>query len=370
MSFSRRKIGQLMGAAVASAGLAAPGRAAGLGAPAETPPPTAPGTVHLPARDIPVPSYLSPVARGYLAAMSAYKPNRTMPAPEDKDAWRAFLNESHQTQLAMMKQMFGGATGATEDLEIAGSRVFSIEPPEWKLPKDAIYFDIHGGGLTGGGGDICRILAGSTARSYGVKVWSVDYRMPPDHPYPAGLDDCLGVYRELLKRYRPDRIIVGGASAGGNLAAATLLRARDEQLPMPAACVLISPELDLTESGDSFRVNDGLDLLTSLMPANLLYADGHSLSEPYLSPVLGDVHGFPPTILTVGSREIFLSNAIRMHRKLRSAEVYAELHVLEVGGHGGLSGRSPEDAAMGLDVQRFLRTALTPAGSRPRALEL
>ena len=83
--------------------------------------------------------------------------------------------------------------------------------------------------------------------------------MPPDHPYPAALDDCLTVYRRLLEQQPPEHIVVGGGSAGGNLAAALMLRARDEGLPMPAALVLLTPEVDLTESGDTFQTNLGID---------------------------------------------------------------------------------------------------------------
>ena len=179
--------------------------------------------------------------------------------------------------------------------------------------------------------------------------------MPPDHPYPAALDDCLAVYRALLEVRAPDRIVVGGASAGGNLAAALMLRARDEGLPLPAALVLLTPEVDLTESGDSFRTNLGIDtvLVRSLADANALYAGGHDLTDPYLSPLFGDVAGFPPTFLQTGTRDLFLSNTVRMHRKLRAAGVDAELHVFEAMPHGGFWG-APEDTEMAEEVRRFL----------------
>jgi acetyl esterase/lipase len=181
--------------------------------------------------------------------------------------------------------------------------------------------------------------------------------MPPDHPYPAALDDCLAVYRQLLRDHPPDQLVVGGTSAGGNLAAALVLRARDEGLPMPAAAVLSSPEVDLTESGDSFRTNLGVDsvLTESLVPANLLYADGHDLNDPYLSPLFGDfTGGFPPTILSSGTRDLFLSNTVRMHRALRAAGIPAELHLMEAAPHGGFFGASPEDAEIGREVRRFI----------------
>ena len=150
---------------------------------------------------------------------------------------------------------------------------------------------------------------------------------------------------------------MGGASAGGNLAAALILRARDEGLPLPAAAILQTPELDLTESGDSFRTNLGLDsvLTGSLMPANLLYAAGHDLAHPYLSPLFGDfARGFPPTFLTTGTRDLFLSNTVRMHRALRAADVPTELHVMEAAPHGGFFGTAPEDAQVTRDLRRFV----------------
>ena len=140
-----------------------------------------------------------------------------------------------------------------------------------------------------------------TAARLQKRVWSVDYRMAPDHPYPAALDDCMAAYRSLLAERAPHEIVVSGGSAGGNLAAALILRARDEGLPMPAGVILGTPEIDLTESGDSFHTNLGVDPgLRSLMPINMLYADGHDLTHPYLSPLFGDLTGFPPTILTTG----------------------------------------------------------------------
>jgi acetyl esterase/lipase len=177
--------------------------------------------------------------------------------------------------------------------------------------------------------------------------------MPPLHPYPAALDDCLAVYRHALKERPPTKIIVSGASAGANLAAALVLRAKDEGLPVPTALVLLTPELDLTESGDSFQTNLGIDLLTPLMPVNRLYANGHDLAHPYLSPLFGDVTGFPPTFLQTGTRDLFLSNTVRMHRRLLAAGVTTELHVFEAMPHGSLGGHTPEDMELAAEVKRF-----------------
>jgi acetyl esterase/lipase len=227
--------------------------------------------------------------------------------------------------------------------------------PEGVNPADRrLFYDIHGGALIMSGGETCKARAQARATTIGARLVAVDYRMPPDHPYPASLDDCLLFYRALLNDRDPAEIIVGGGSAGGNLAAAMLLRARDEGLPMPAAVVLLSPELDLTESGDSFFTNAGIDGMGSLMLPNLLYAGGADLADPYLSPLFGDfTKGFPPTLLTSGTRDLFLSNTVRMHRALREAGIEAELHVLEAAAHGNFGGNSPEEAAMNREVRRF-----------------
>lgn len=131
---------------------------------------------------------------------------------------------------------------------------------------------------------------------------------------------------------------------------------RDEGLPLPAAAVLMTPELDLTESGDSFSTLLGVDtaLTSRLMPANLLYAGGHDLAHPYLSPLVGDfAQGFPPTFLQSWTRDLFLSNTVRMHRALRDVE--AELHVFEAATQVMLMvGPEAEDRTR--EVRRFVDT--------------
>ena len=126
---------------------------------------------------------------------------------------------------------------------------------------------------------------------------------------------------------------------------------------MPAAVVLYTPGVDLTGSGDSCQTNLGLDpLLTgSGMPAFLLYAAGHDLASPYVSPLFGDfTKGFPPTILTTGTRDFLLSDTVRMHRALRVAGIPADLHVEEAAGHGGFFGTAPEDHEITAEVRRFV----------------
>jgi acetyl esterase/lipase len=180
--------------------------------------------------------------------------------------------------------------------------------------------------------------------------------MPPEHPFPAALDDCVAAYRHALEHYDPARIVVLGASAGGNLATALILRARDEGLPLPAGAVLLTPEVDLTESGDTFNTLLGIDnvLISGLAPFNELYAGDQELIHPYVSPLFGNfVKGFPPTFLQSGTRDLFLSNTVRLHRALRRARIPAELHVFEAMPHAGFLG-APEDEELDEEIRRFL----------------
>ena len=232
-------------------------------------------------------------------------------------------------------------------------------PEECRVGDDApVYLTIHGGALVMGGGDLTRVMTEFNVAVTGILNWAPDYRMPPAHPYPAALDDAIAVYRALLEVRDPSQIVVGGGSAGGNLAAALLLRAKDEGLPMPAALVLLTPEIDLTESGDSFTTLAHVSVgLQTLRDVNLLYAGGHDLTDPYLSPLFGDLTGFPPTLLIGGTRDLFLSNTVRMHRKLREAGVDADLHIFDARPHAGY-GNAPEEAAVSAEQAAFVRRHL------------
>ncbi|HEY7107767.1 MAG TPA: alpha/beta hydrolase [Acidimicrobiia bacterium] len=309
----------------------------------------------LPARDIPVPSSVSAEAQAVLAA-GPMSTAGDYPALDDHEAWRTMIAASNESIMLSLAPRAGQLGAHLDTAEVAGVPVCVVTPKGVDDADLRVYLQIHGGALTSGAGPACGVMAATAATRVRARTWAVDYRMPPDHPYPAGLDDCVAVYRALLEQYPPGNVVVGGESAGGNLAAALILRARDEGLPLPAAAVLMTPELDLTESGDSFRTNLGVDtvLTRSLMPANLLYAGGHDLTDPSVSPLFGDfTKGFPPTILTAGTRDLFLSNAVRMHRALRAAGIEAELHLEEAAPHAGFFGAAPEDVAIDREVRAF-----------------
>lgn len=298
----------------------------------------------------PIPSFLSEHAQAVLAASL---PPGGFPGLDDTDAWLQMVDAANP----YIRQRFSAVEHpVTSELQqIAGVPVYVLRGPEVTDDDTTpLYIDIHGGALYLGGGDIAGLMCTEHAVTTGMLTWAVDYRMPPLHPFPAGLDDVLAVYRAALEIREPADIVVGGLSAGGNLAAAVVLRIKDEGLPFPGLLVLLSPELDLTESGDSFQTLAAVsNTLGSLLPVNELYAHGADLADPYLSPLFGDVAGFPPTFLQAGTRDLFLSNTVRMHRKLRAAGVEAELHVWEAMPHGGFQG-APEDLEVEAELRRFL----------------
>jgi acetyl esterase/lipase len=175
------------------------------------------------------------------------------------------------------------------------------------------------------------------------KVISIDYRMPPDFPYPAAMDDAMAVWKEVVKSNDPKKMAIFGTSTGGGMTLAMVLRARTEGLPFPAATAPGTPWSDMTKTGDTFFTNEMVDnILVSndgwLGDAAKLYANGHDLKDPQLSPIYGDFSGFPPTILTSGTRDLFLSNTVRTHRKLRQAGVVSDLHVFEGQSHAQYAG--------------------------------
>ena len=295
-----------------------------------------------------------------------------MPAVEDHDGWMRVKAGADAHYAASVGRLAGTLRSSVATIAL-GDAIAHVAQPERPSRAGCAIIDLHGGALIVGGGDACRIGAQMQADRHGVICYGVDYRMPPEHPYPAALDDCMAVYRHVLVSHAPERIVIHGRSAGGNLAVAMLLRARDEGLPFPAALVLLSPEVDLTESGDTFQTNRMIDVVLpgSLMANNLLYAAGADLADPYLSPLFGNLSGFPPIFIQSGTRDLFLSNAVRLHRRLRAAGTVADLHVFEGMPHGGFGGGTAEDRELEDEVTRFVRSiwpdpASGESGALPR----
>jgi acetyl esterase/lipase len=315
--------------------------------------------VALPARDIAPPSTISPAARAQLSA-GALNPPSQRPGPGDIAGWREAVAASEAMWRPIAQAMLDAATATIEDVEIAGVPCYVARPAAGDGGPVYLYF--HGGAFVFGGGLFARAHAAANADRLGCTVISVDYRMPPDHPYPAAPEDGLAVYRTLIERHDSAGIAIGGSSAGGNLAAAVTLMIRDRGLAMPGAVVLLTPEVDLTEAGDSFRTNALLDVILKrgLPECNALYAAGADFTDPHVSPLFADfTAGFPPTLVQTGTRDLFLSNSALIHRKLRAAGVPAELHVWEAMPHGGFGGQAPEDQEIFAEVRAFVHRHCT-----------
>jgi acetyl esterase/lipase len=222
---------------------------------------------------------------------------------------------------------------------MAGVRVFVVTPARMRPDhRNQVLIHVHGGcyvlypGMSGTAEAV--IMAGLEQ----YRVVSIDYRMPPEAYFPAPIDDSIAVYRDVLKTTDATHVAVFGTSAGGALTLAMVLRARALGLPMPAAIAPGTPMADVTKQGDSFYTNEKVDnVLVSrdgfCDAGTRIYAHGHDLNDPLLSPVNGDLHGFPPAILTTGTRDLLLSNTVRVHRKLRTAGVDASLDVFEGESH-------------------------------------
>lgn len=311
-------------------------------------------TATTPTRRPPAPASISEQARQALNALPPFV-QPAVPDLGDTDGWLRWVDEREAPGREMLSAfMPPDRLLARTEVRLDGVTTYALRPAQVSDDSEApVFLEIHGGSLVTGGGDLAWMMVAGRAVARNGITWVPDYRMPPQRPYPAALDDCVAVYRGALAQRPPNKIIVSGQSAGANLAAALMLRAKDEGLPLPAALVLLTPQVDLTESGDSFQTNLGIDTLPSLMPTNRLYANGHDLAHPYLSPLFGDLTGFPPTFLQTGTRDLFLSNTVRMHRRLLAAGVKTELHVFEAMPHGGFGGNALEDAELAAEVKRF-----------------
>ena len=315
------------------------------------------GDVVLEPQRIPAPRAASPEARAYLNT-PFWAGARERLDPDDLEGWSAAIAQVDQMFAPLVEGMLAQADADVRKTDMGGVRVYVATPRD--LPaqnRDKAHLYIHGGGWAFMGGEACGGQGAQQASRLGLTTYSVDYRNPPRHRFPAALDDCVMVYRDLLKTYRPQNIVISGGSAGGNLSAATALRIRDEGLPLPAAIALLTPCTDGTLASDTITTNHQLDtvLKTDAMEEFwAVYAGGHDRADPYLSPVHGDFSkGFPPTFLQSGTRDLLLSDTVRLHRALRRAGVTAELHVWEAMPHGGFGGLSPEDSETTAEIKAF-----------------
>ena len=290
----------------------------------------------VPARELPVPDTVSAEEKALIGAPLSPIWNVH---PKSASEWKELVAKRATRAIADTPALLLKLNVKRDQGEIGGVKVY-VMTPEKPPPenRNRLLIHVHGGGYVFGPGEAGNSEAILMAGYGRMTVVSVDYRMPPDFPYPAALDDAMAVWRHLLKTHDPKKMAIFGTSTGGGMTLAMILRAKAENLPLPAAIAPGTPWSDMTKTGDSYFANEMVDnVLVSndgwLGDAAKLYANGRDLKDPLLSPVYGDFTGFPPTILTTGTRDLFLSNTVRVHRKLREAGVEAALNVFEGQSH-------------------------------------
>jgi epsilon-lactone hydrolase len=241
---------------------------------------------------------------------------------------RAFADE-YQDKMSKIQLMRYEVS--IEHGEIAGIPVRILTPKASADPGgQKVLLNVHGGGFMVDSGSLSENIP--VAALTGIKVISVLYRMAPEAPFPAAVLDTLAVYKELLKSYLADNIVLYGTSAGAILSAETIVALRDAKLPLPAAMGFFSASADFTRPGDSeqfFPMPNGEEIKDLLAP----YTRDTALDDPRLSPLFSDLAGFPPTLLITGTRDQFLSQTAIFHRALLAANVDADLIVFEAMPH-------------------------------------
>lgn len=252
------------------------------------------------------------------------------------------MSEMHNSRVLVKKHAFSCFDGA------------------WIIPRDerrqGVILYLHGGGYACGDLEYAKGFASRLAVEYGMRTLCIEYRLAPENPYPAALDDALETYQYLLKKgYHPEQIVLCGESAGGGLCYALCLRLVKENLPLPGGVIAISPWTDLTMSGLSYDANRHRD---PSMSRELLefYASAYTKEplDPYASPLFADLSGMPPSLIFVGDDEIMKSDSEEMHKHLLSAGCHSELIIAPERWHGYLLYGLSEDKKDFEAISRFL----------------
>ncbi len=236
----------------------------------------------------------------------------------------------------------------------------------WIMPKDelrqGVILYLHGGGYACGGLDYAKGFGSTLSERTGTKVFCAAYRLCPENPYPAALEDALTAYQYLLsKGYAPNHITLCGESAGGGLCYALCLKLKELNLPMPAGIVTISPWVDLTLSGSSYAEKQDSDPVMSRELLDFFAKSyGGNREDPFLSPIFGDLTAMPPSQIFVGSDEVLLSDAQRLHEALTAQGCHSQLTVRENRWHSYLLYNLEEDREDFQELNRFLSRFMCP----------
>lgn len=241
--------------------------------------------------------------------------------------------EQQRSGFAALMAKFAVPDGVRQTpTELAGVPAVLVEPEGGASPDGPTILYFHGGSFVVGSPQTAMALTAQLVLRTGARAISLDYRLAPEHPFPAAIEDCLAAYRSLLDGGTPPASIAfAGDSAGGGLTVTTSLAARDAGVPMPAAIVAFSPGVDHTRSGASMTTKNGLDPYftpESFQQTGALYLAGADPAQPLLAPAVhADLTGLPPMLLQVGTDELLLDDSVRLARRAVEAEVDVVLDV-------------------------------------------
>lgn len=281
-------------------------------------------TAHL-TRVVPMPNTISPEAQQWLASLE-----HSTAGPESLAERRARTDKWRAEDSAEARKLY---PVNVEEATLAGVRTDIITPlamPDTHSSR--VLINLHGGGFNSDSGSL--IEGVPIANLAKVKVVSVYYRLAPENPFPAAVDDVVAVYKELLKTYKPANIGIFGTSAGAILTAEVAVKLKQLGLPLPAALGMFSTLADFSRVGDSrqlFTLNGFPGVMNPTYPKNLddQYVGKNDRHDPVLSPLFADLHGWPPSLLVSSTRDILLSDTSTFHRALLQAGDDAQLVVFE-----------------------------------------
>ena len=326
-------------------------------------------------RKLPPPAGASAQLRENLAKMPAPKSEKL---PKNEAGWKEYFAKGDAEMASLADKMAAEHNLHIDEGTIGGVHYYQVSqvPPNGIAPAHAgqLFVNIHGGGFTKGAGRASLPEALEIAAFIKIPVIAIDYRMAPDHPAPAAMDDVIAVWREVLKQHPAASVALGGTSAGGNLTLVATMRMKELGLPLSGALMIGTPAADLAKRGDSRFINEGIDHVVPSWDGEAaqemrFYAAGASYDDPHLSPIYGDFRGFPPSYLISGTRDLLLSDTVRVHRKLREAGVEADLHVYEGVAHADylLQAGTPEQAEHFRELDAFLTRHLATGNGKTRS---
>jgi monoterpene epsilon-lactone hydrolase len=315
-------------------------------------------------RTLPPPAGASDVLRDAIASnpeviLERQKLMGTVPRSEDE--WLALIAADDEAKATEVRAAIDQSPVSVERDEIEGVAVYHVIPDEIDpVHEDHLFVHVHGGAYILNGGLACVGEALAIALGIKMRALSIDYRMAPRHPYPAAVDDVVTVYRHVLTQRPARSMAMGGSSAGGGITLSAVQQFIETDVDVPGALFIGTPGSDLSKTGDTFHTNEGVDrnipIYDGLIEAAVrLYAGDRDLADPLISPLYGDFDGFPPTLLVSGTRDLFLSNTVRAHTKLRQAGAVADILVYEGVSHADylVELDSPESQLFLAELNRF-----------------